>query len=182
MRLVGARVLTAARPSPTHQAAGSTTAPPPRPRRQRPAPRIARSPPPPRAARPLRWRSPAADKPDATAAKSLLPPAKLAAAADEWTRPCSFDRSQSSTPPPSRAFGEATKSVSQNSFTWAQSLKTLAQAQEKIEGDTATLTLPGQPRRDPLLRLRRYDGGCGGWRPALAGDEISAKRSRLYVA
>ena len=53
-------------------------------------------------------------------------------------------------------FGDgAGKAVSQNQLHLTASLKSLEQAQEKVEGDTATLTVPESPR--PLI-LRRVEG------------------------
>ena len=52
-------------------------------------------------------------------------------------------------------FGEAGKVVSQNQLHLADSLKSLEQAQEKIEGDAATLTVPGQAKP---LNLKKVEG------------------------
>src|SRR5438105_10673382 len=53
-------------------------------------------------------------------------------------------------------FGEgAGKGISQNQLHLTASLKALEQAQEKVDGDTATLTVPDWPR--PLL-LKKVDG------------------------
>jgi len=52
-------------------------------------------------------------------------------------------------------FGEGGKAVSQNQLHVIQSFKSLEQAQEKVEGDSATLTTPGQ--RQPL-QLKKVAG------------------------
>jgi hypothetical protein len=75
-------------------------------------------------------------------------------------------------------FGESTKSISQDQLHLGASLKSIEQAQEKIEGDAATLTLPGQPH--PLLRLRKVDGGQ--WRlEAGPTPDSAAEQLALYA-
>jgi hypothetical protein len=75
-------------------------------------------------------------------------------------------------------FGESTKSISQDQLHLGASLKALEQAQEKIDGEAATLTLPGQPR--PLLRLRKFDGGQ--WRlEAGPAKDQTAQQLALYA-
>jgi len=75
-------------------------------------------------------------------------------------------------------FGESTKSISQDQLHLGASLKSIEQAQEKIDGDAATLTLPGQPH--PLLRLRKVDGGQ--WRlEAGPAPETAREQLALYA-
>jgi hypothetical protein len=57
-------------------------------------------------------------------------------------------------------FGEAGKTISQQQLHFLDAPRRLAQAQEKIDGDTASLTLPGESR--PVMRLNRLQGA---WRP-----------------
>jgi hypothetical protein len=81
-------------------------------------------------------------------------------------------------------FGEPGKSVSQDQLHLGSSLKSIEQAQERIDpdGDSATLTLPGQPR--PLLQLRKVDGQwrlLAGPRAADAADQL-ALYARLLQA
>jgi hypothetical protein len=52
-------------------------------------------------------------------------------------------------------FGDAGKAVSRNQLHLNDSVKSLEQAQEKIDGDSATLTLPG--RAEPLV-LKKVEG------------------------
>jgi hypothetical protein len=52
-------------------------------------------------------------------------------------------------------FGDLGKAVSRNQLHLTDSVKSLEQAQEKVDGDTATLTVPG--RAEPLV-LRKVDG------------------------
>jgi hypothetical protein len=66
-------------------------------------------------------------------------------------------------------FGDSGKGVSQNQLHLGDAAKTLEQAQEKIDGDTATLVLPGQAH--PLVSLKKVDGK---WR-LLAGPASAAQ-------
>jgi len=73
-------------------------------------------------------------------------------------------------------FGEAGRAVSQGQLHLVQSLKALEQAKEKVEGDEATLALPGDARP---LRLTR--GGSGGrWQLVVPGDGDVAGQAALY--
>jgi hypothetical protein len=72
-------------------------------------------------------------------------------------------------------FGDAGKVVSQNQLHLTDSFKSLEQAQEKIEGDAATLTVPNQPQP---LRLNKVDGK---WLLAVAPNGAAEARQRtLY--
>jgi hypothetical protein len=70
-------------------------------------------------------------------------------------------------------FGEAGNVISQQQLHFLDAPARLAQAQEKIEGDTATLTLPGASH--PLMRLKRENGA---WRPVVQslvdGQDLTA--------
>src|SRR5258706_1018509 len=66
-------------------------------------------------------------------------------------------------------FGDAGKGISQNQLHLGDAAKSIEQAQEKIDGDTATLVLPGQAR--PLVSLKKVDGK---WR-LLAGPASAAQ-------
>lgn len=112
-------------------------------------------------------------KPDPAAAKALVAPADKEAA--RWVDATvslisSLKRLDQAA---ATRFGEAGKAVSQQQLHLLEAPKSLAQAQEKIDGDSATLTLPGESR--PLMRLKRHDGA---WRPVVAslvaGDDLSA--------
>lgn len=70
-------------------------------------------------------------------------------------------------------FGDAGRTVSQGQLHLADSLKAIAQAQEKIEGEAATLTLPGNARPVRLVRV------AGTWRVA---GPASAAEAREQVA
>lgn len=72
-------------------------------------------------------------------------------------------------------FGEAGRGVSQGQLHLVQSLKAMEQAQEKVEGDAATLTLPGDARP---LRLTR--GAGGRWQLVVPGDGDVAGQAALY--
>lgn len=74
-------------------------------------------------------------------------------------------------------FGESTKSISQDQLHSGASLRSIEQAQEKINGEAATLTLPGQPR--PPLRLRKVDGGQWRLEVGPASDQ-AAQQLALY--
>jgi hypothetical protein len=76
----------------------------------------------------------------------------------------------------SARFGEGGLAVSQGQLHLVQSLKALEQAQEKVEGDAATLTLPGAGARP--LRLTRAPGGR--WHLVLPGDGDVAGQVALY--
>jgi hypothetical protein len=70
-------------------------------------------------------------------------------------------------------FGEAGHAVSQGQLHLADSLKAIEKAQEKVEGDAATLTLPGGAKPVRLVRL------AGTWR--VAGPSTAAE-AREQVA
>jgi hypothetical protein len=96
----------------------------------------------------------ALDKGDAAAAKALLPADEIHA---KWVD-ASIALSASLKKLDAAAtlrFNEAGKSVSQNQLHLLDSFKSLETAQEKIEGDTATLTPADQTQP---LRLLRVDG------------------------
>jgi hypothetical protein len=71
-------------------------------------------------------------------------------------------------------FGEAGRAVSQGQLHLVQSLKALEGAQEKVEGDAATLTVPGAGR--PLRLVRT----AGRWQLVVPGDGDVAGRVALY--
>jgi hypothetical protein len=54
-------------------------------------------------------------------------------------------------------FGEGTPSVSQSQLHLSESIKSLEQAQEKVEGDEATVTVAAG-RAQPPLRFRKVEG------------------------
>jgi hypothetical protein len=66
-------------------------------------------------------------------------------------------------------FGEAGRAVSQGRLHLADSLKALEQAQEKVEGDTATLTIPGTAKPVRLVRV------AGTWRVAGPATAVEAR-------
>jgi hypothetical protein len=66
-------------------------------------------------------------------------------------------------------FGDGGKTVSQNQLHLGDAAKSIEQAQEKIDGDTAALVLPGQAK--PLVSLKKVDGK---WR-LLAGPASAAE-------
>jgi hypothetical protein len=66
-------------------------------------------------------------------------------------------------------FGDGGRGVSQNQLHLGDAAKSIEQAQEKIDGDTATLILPGQSK--PLVSLKKVDGK---WR-LLAGPASAAE-------
>jgi len=72
-------------------------------------------------------------------------------------------------------FGEAGRGVSQGQLHLVRSLKALEQAQEKVEGDAATLTVPGEPRPLRLARDAR-----GRWQLVVPGDGDVAGQVALY--
>jgi hypothetical protein len=74
----------------------------------------------------------------------------------------------------SARFGDAGRAVSQGQLHLVQSLKALEQAQEKVDGDAATLTLPGVARP---LRLARTSGR---WQLLVPGDGDVAGQVTLY--
>ena len=148
----------------------ATTVPPPAATRPATAPTTAPAPAPKALALAL---ATALTKPDATAARSLFAPGDKDAA--KWVDATvqlvtSLKRLDTAS---ATRFGEAGKAVSQQQLHLLEAPKSLAQAQEKIDGDSATLTLPGESR--PLMRLKRHDGV---WRPVVAslvaGDDLSA--------
>ena len=76
-------------------------------------------------------------------------------------------------------FGEPGRRVSQNALGMPDSFAALQQAQEKIEGDRATLALPGAPT--PVLSLRRSANGA--WLIDAPIPEADLPRQhRLYAA
>jgi hypothetical protein len=112
-------------------------------------------------------------KPDAAAAKGIFAPGdKDAARWVDATVALVTSLKRLDTAAATR-FGEAGKAVSQQQLHLLDAPGILAQAQEKIDGESATLTLPGASR--PLMRLTRHDGV---WRPLVkslaAGDDLSA--------
>jgi predicted secreted protein len=66
-------------------------------------------------------------------------------------------------------FGDGGKGLSQNQLHLGDAAKSIEQAQEKIDGDTATLVLPGQAQ--PLVSFKIVDGK---WR-LLAGPATTAE-------
>ena len=96
----------------------------------------------------------ALDKGDAPAAKALLPADETHAKWVDAGIALSAALKKLDAAAATR-FKEAGKIVSQNQLHFADSLKSLEQAQEKIEGDAATLTVPGQAQP---LRLTRVAG------------------------
>jgi hypothetical protein len=112
-------------------------------------------------------------KPDPAAAKALFAPGDKEAA--KWVDATgslvtSLKRLDQAA---ATRFGEAGKAVSQQQLHFLDAPARLAQAQEKIEGDTATLTLPGASH--PLMRLKRENGA---WRPVVQslvdGQDLTA--------
>jgi hypothetical protein len=71
-------------------------------------------------------------------------------------------------------FGEAGRAVSQGQLHLVQSLKALEGAQEKVEGDAATLSLPGAARPLHLVRT------AGRWQLVVPGDGDVAGQVALY--
>jgi hypothetical protein len=111
----------------------------------------------------------ALDKGDAPVAKSFLPDDKTHA---KWVD-ASIALSASLKKLDAAAlahFNEAGKTVSQNQLHLADSFKSLESAQEKIDGDTATLTLPDRPQP---LRLARV---AGKWQLQIGPSETDAPR------
>jgi hypothetical protein len=96
----------------------------------------------------------ALDKGDAATAKSLLPADETHAAWVDASIALSTGLKKLDAAAAAK-FNEAGKVVSQNQLHLTDSFKSLDQAQEKIEGDTATLTIPGQTQP---LRLNRVGG------------------------
>jgi hypothetical protein len=146
---------TASKPTAAHPATAPTTAPAPAPKAVALALAAALA------------------KPDPAAAKALFAPADKDAA--RWvdatvsliTSLKRLDKAAAT------RFGEAGKVISQQQLHFLDAPARLAQAQEKIEGDTATLTLPGAPH--PLMRLKRQGGA---WQPVVQslvdGQDLTA--------
>jgi hypothetical protein len=94
------------------------------------------------------------DKGDATVAKALLPPGGGRGRWVDAAIGLSAALKRLDAAAVAR-FGEAGRAVSRDQLNLAISAKAVEQAVEKIEGDSATLTLPGSPRP---LRLKKVGG------------------------
>ncbi len=137
----------ATRPSTTTAPAVAATAPAP------PAPPVVPAAPPPGPKAVALAFAASLEKGDAAVAKGLVPPTEAHGNWVDAAAALAAALKRLDAAALAKYGDPAGRAVSANQLHLLDNLKALEQTQEKIDGDTATLTLPGQPR--PLLHLKQ---------------------------